>query len=104
MLVILGSDFNCLIHVAGCSNRANSRLDTMSRLLIETLKDVKLHDIFSNPADRMQHRFSRSGSICGGENRLNVSGLVTLPQKDHRTRNVNSVFSSADAARPAELF
>eukprot|EP00061_Rhincodon_typus_P009015 g32155.t1 len=35
---------------------------------------------------KLLEKHSRSGSICGGESRVNVLGLVTLPQNCHFKR------------------
>eukprot|EP00061_Rhincodon_typus_P016808 g45211.t1 len=53
---------------------------------------------------KLLEKLSRSGSICEENIRVNVSGLVTLPHKGHRTRNINSDILFTYAARPAELF
>eukprot|EP00061_Rhincodon_typus_P013879 g40518.t1 len=64
--VILAGDFNCIIDAVGGNGGADSKLDAMSRFLMETIKVAKLHDVFSTPADGAHHRYTWSwpdGSI-----------------------------------------
>eukprot|EP00061_Rhincodon_typus_P014417 g41419.t1 len=56
--VILARDFNCIVVAVGRSRGADSKPATMYRFLMETVKDGKLHNIFSTPADRAQLRFT----------------------------------------------
>eukprot|EP00061_Rhincodon_typus_P012704 g38603.t1 len=68
--VILAGDFNYIIDADGRSSvgvmGGDSKLDATSRSLMDTVKDAKLLDVFSTPADGAQRRYTWSrpdGSI-----------------------------------------
>eukprot|EP00061_Rhincodon_typus_P002432 g17559.t1 len=60
--VILAGDFNCITDADGRSGvgiaGGCSKLDVTSRFLIDMVKDAKLLDIFSTPADGVQQRYT----------------------------------------------
>eukprot|EP00061_Rhincodon_typus_P002161 g16781.t1 len=68
--VILAGDFNCNIDADGRSGAGiaggGSKRDVTARFLMDTVKDTKLLDVFSTPADGAQWRYTWSrpdGSI-----------------------------------------
>eukprot|EP00061_Rhincodon_typus_P014304 g41245.t1 len=83
--VILAGDFNCIIDVARRSRVTNSKLDATSRFPMETVKDAKLHDVFSTHTDRTQP---------GGTIRTGIDFLFVTQMFLARSTDVKPVFFS----------
>eukprot|EP00061_Rhincodon_typus_P000329 g11335.t1 len=94
--VILAGDFSCIIDADGRSSvgiaGGCSKLDVTSRFLIDTVKDAKLLDVFSTPADGAQRRCTWSrphGSIHSRIDFLFMSRAFSV-----RSTGVEPVFFS----------
>ena len=90
--VVLAGDFNCSIGAAGRPGSADGRLDSTSRLLMETVKTAKLCDAFGTPTGGAQPK--PTWTRPDGSARSRIDSIFLSEPLTVRTTDVTPVFFS----------